>query len=795
MTEQIKYIPARLKSAVKGGHVAGAEDIDAGDGKTQQQVNNEASQGAAALVQRVADLEAMEQIVIDGGEAQIATGSDFTNPDAAKRAKVATVGAVLDGMNDGVYDVSLRFPAGGPNNDGKFTLDYILNNANTYIPLSRRHGGMQISFVQSSDNNYVKFFCTADEFTTDVTKWQGVDKEPTAGSKNLVESGGVHGKLLDTAKEVTDNIESLLEDGISTIRLNAGFPMSGYYDYYSRSVTPVTGNGIYYNPIEVTGFESVTISFDGAASQSARACLIADMQGNILLYALERENITDGTFEKTFDLSALSGRLFLYVSYNTNGTNLNILGTKQVSVNATVVSVNPINGMNAQNVQLSLEWIKQYEDSIVDGMFTGLLTRTPSLEAKTGYYYDYNSIVPVSNSDSIYYDAIEVTGCDYVNITFNGASSKSGRCINIADINGNVIMYVLEKASQVSGVYSHTFNLEDYSERLFLYISYSNLGTDLNVVCHRKIASKPKNVAYVDGANGNDSNTGETRNDAFATIQKAINDGFKTILVREGVYNNGIVMSGLHGISILIDRYYDTYTSVSDEDSPKIIIDGTINELVNGVEITGCSNCVFSNIEVRNCGMKGYRMVKSESLKFEDCIAHDIGVNNPSNGTGGFVTEYSDADLYNCIVYNIGTTSHGTQSYHCDGFNIHYTGTVNLFNCSAWNCEDDGVSHHDACYGIIDGGEWYNCGKGGIASPTFGSKVNISNVYCHDNAVGIYVARDVEVTDRGKIIISNAVCKNNTQKDMIVSGGYEVVAVNCIYDTITGSEYVTRFNS
>lgn len=41
MTEQIKYIPARLKSAVKGGHVTGAEDIDAGDGKTQQQVNTE----------------------------------------------------------------------------------------------------------------------------------------------------------------------------------------------------------------------------------------------------------------------------------------------------------------------------------------------------------------------------------------------------------------------------------------------------------------------------------------------------------------------------------------------------------------------------------------------------------------------------------------------------------------------------------------------------------------------------------------------------------------------------------
>ena len=41
MTEKYQPIPHRLKNMAVGGHVAGAEDIDAGDGKTQQEVNVE----------------------------------------------------------------------------------------------------------------------------------------------------------------------------------------------------------------------------------------------------------------------------------------------------------------------------------------------------------------------------------------------------------------------------------------------------------------------------------------------------------------------------------------------------------------------------------------------------------------------------------------------------------------------------------------------------------------------------------------------------------------------------------
>lgn len=60
-----------------------------------------------------------------------------------------------------------------------------------------------MKFVLSSDNNYIQARLMANSFTTDVSQWQVVDDEPTEGSKNMVESGGV-AKSLNT---VTSTIQ------------------------------------------------------------------------------------------------------------------------------------------------------------------------------------------------------------------------------------------------------------------------------------------------------------------------------------------------------------------------------------------------------------------------------------------------------------------------------------------------------------------------------------------------------------------------------------------------------------
>jgi hypothetical protein len=79
---------------------------------------------------------------------------------------------------------------------------------------------MSFKFVQSSDNKYIQARCMAQNFTTDVTQWQGVDDEPTAGSSNLVKSGGVCDKISTVATNT--NSINLEEGGYAFTSLNVG---------------------------------------------------------------------------------------------------------------------------------------------------------------------------------------------------------------------------------------------------------------------------------------------------------------------------------------------------------------------------------------------------------------------------------------------------------------------------------------------------------------------------------------------------------------------------------------------
>lgn len=123
---------------------------------------------------------------------------DSLDSDSTSLPLAAHQGKVLDGKisqlgQQVVYDITA-------NNDGVTfaSLSALLSDENlsTFIPSAVRCGGMSIRFVQSSSNKYVQYrYMEIDATTvatfTDVTKWQGVDVAPTAGSKSLVESGGV----------------------------------------------------------------------------------------------------------------------------------------------------------------------------------------------------------------------------------------------------------------------------------------------------------------------------------------------------------------------------------------------------------------------------------------------------------------------------------------------------------------------------------------------------------------------------------------------------------------------------
>ena len=130
-----------------------------------------------------------------------------------------------------IYDVSA-------NNDGATfaSLSVLLSSENlsTLIPTAVRCGGMNIRFVQSSDNKYVQYRLMSDTFNTTPANWQGVDDEPTAGSNNLVKSGGVADNIKDIKEgnlKYPDNYITgykLANDG--TLVNDAGFCVTDFID-------------------------------------------------------------------------------------------------------------------------------------------------------------------------------------------------------------------------------------------------------------------------------------------------------------------------------------------------------------------------------------------------------------------------------------------------------------------------------------------------------------------------------------------------------------------------------------
>lgn len=110
--------------------------------------------------------------------------------------------------SDGVFDVSIKYPTSGVEGGNTYTLEGALSVLNTNLSSNKKKGGMSIKFVQSSDHKYVQYRLMSDAWSLNVSDWQGVDDKPTAGSNNLVKSGGVYNlnKKLDIIKGV-DNTD------------------------------------------------------------------------------------------------------------------------------------------------------------------------------------------------------------------------------------------------------------------------------------------------------------------------------------------------------------------------------------------------------------------------------------------------------------------------------------------------------------------------------------------------------------------------------------------------------------
>ena len=136
-----------------------------------------------------------------------------TTPTPGSEKPVNSGGVFNSVISSGAFDLSAY------TGDSYASLSAALT-AMSALSAAYKKGGMSIKYVQSSDNNYVyvQYRLMKNQWSTTESDWQGIDAEPIAGSKSLVESGGVDKKIsnelyTEESKNITW-VTGLVADGI-----------------------------------------------------------------------------------------------------------------------------------------------------------------------------------------------------------------------------------------------------------------------------------------------------------------------------------------------------------------------------------------------------------------------------------------------------------------------------------------------------------------------------------------------------------------------------------------------------
>ena len=266
-------------------------------------------------------------------------------------------------------------------------------------------------------------------------------------------------------------------------------------------------------------------------------------------------------------------------------------------------------------------------------------------------------------------------------------------------------------------------------------------------------------TVYVDKTIGDDTTGAGTSGSPYKTIAKAISTGAKNICISPGIYTEPVSASFLEYLRLFPN--YVSFNSTSITDKPKVIIDGN-GEIDTPLSLSYIRELYLDDIVVQNSasGKKGCVIDHCQHIELHNCEFLN-------NGHDGCVINYSNGIIRDCKANGNGN----------DGFNMNYFGDTQFINCSGHDNVDDGISHHQGCTGYIEGGEWYGNGKGGVASPAHGSQVDIANVYCHDNAYGIYANADSDTVAR-TFHDWNSVLVNNSQYG-ITSKRNTAIMYNC----------------
>lgn len=401
--------------------------------------------------------------------------------------------------------------------------------------------------------------------------------------------------------------------------------------------------------------------------------------------------------------------------------------------------------------------------------------------AEGGYYSNNNGVIAYTAKASSFAYAIDLT--DYighvVNVKYTSmASGTSARITALCDAQGNISDYFSETAV-ARGDYSNGYNFYPTTTYYMLYISYGPNGSNLSVSDYSGLYSeieKLKDVAtpdvcYVDGSAVSTGNGSQSS--PFQTIQEGIGFGSLVIKVRTEDGNGDAIEYGAFSVNgrnrpltIMPASIPDYVSSTTFKDLPKVYIKDT--NTYNGIDIRDCSDITLIDIWVDSSPRYNFNLQNIQHLEMVRCFAS-------KNATAAFST---------FRYVNVNGVIRDCKAWEAqqDGFNIHGFGDTQFINCVAYNCGDDGISHHDSCTGCIIGGEFYGNGKAGIASPYGGAMVDVSGAYCHNNTrYGLYADSD----DSHPSIyarVSDCLFVDNAQADVYVADG-TVVSWNTLYKT------------
>ena len=299
-------------------------------------------------------------------------------------------------------------------------------------------------------------------------------------------------------------------------------------------------------------------------------------------------------------------------------------------------------------------------------------------------------------------------------------------------------------------------------------------------------------IVYV-SPTGKNTNSGLSADAPLLTINNAValakSKGIKDIALFAGTYYQTV------DISDMLDMKLYTYAEATGYSGnfkfPKAIIDGRTSSTNTTVarnycgKFTRCDNLVLENIVFQHCANDVVHITLSNNVKIDGCEFHYAGDGRDSSVTGG-----------NGLYFNSssGTLINIEASYnHNDGVNLNGQGSTTVLNAychhNGYNASTgDGISHHRGFTGLVLGGEFCYNKKGGVSSPTFGAKIDICNVYTHDNGYGVYahlpekldtetgedLYADLKIEETIKVFSSNI--KNNNVG--ILAEGYSVYSYN-----------------